>query len=72
MTNVPFFFVPLMNREDNRMNWTVASANLKRMGYEADWVTNGLLSVGAVKEKHYDLVLMDIQASSMFGSSQFY
>jgi len=53
--------------EDNPVNQKVAKAMLKRMGYDADMVGNGLEAVRAVKMKTYDIVLMDVHMPEMDG-----
>jgi CheY-like chemotaxis protein len=53
--------------EDNLSNQKVALTMLKRLGYEADAVTNGLDALRALESKHYDVVLMDIRMPVMDG-----
>ncbi|MBL6763635.1 MAG: response regulator [Verrucomicrobiae bacterium] len=53
--------------EDNPTNQKLALLTLRKMGYRADVVANGLESVAAVLEREYDVVLMDIQMPEMDG-----
>ncbi|MBD3347310.1 MAG: response regulator [Chitinivibrionales bacterium] len=53
--------------EDNFTNQQVAMAMLKKLGIPAEAVTNGIQAVEALKSKHYDLVLMDVQMPEMDG-----
>lgn len=53
--------------EDNLINQEVALANLEILGYRADVAENGALAVEAVKQNHYDLILMDIRMPVMDG-----
>ncbi|HCS21835.1 MAG TPA: hypothetical protein DIW47_14970 [Bacteroidetes bacterium] len=54
--------------EDNLFNQKLALTVLDRLGYHADMVTNGMEAVNAVKQKEYDLILMDIQMPEMDGT----
>ena len=53
--------------EDNLINQKVAVAMLKKIGYEADLVVNGVQAVQAAEKKDYDVILMDVQMPEMDG-----
>jgi len=53
--------------EDNLVNQKVAIFTLKRLGYQADIVNNGLEALNAVQQETYDLALMDVQMPEMDG-----
>jgi CheY-like chemotaxis protein/HPt (histidine-containing phosphotransfer) domain-containing protein len=53
--------------EDNRINQEVAVAMLKRLGYSAHLVANGVEAIQALREADYDLVLMDCEMPKMDG-----
>lgn len=53
--------------EDDAPNRKVTLLILKRLGYDADAVANGLAVLHALKTKTYDLILMDIVMPQMDG-----
>jgi two-component system sensor histidine kinase/response regulator len=53
--------------EDNVINQKVALRMLDKLGYQADVAENGLVAIEALRHKHYDLILMDIQMPEMDG-----
>ena len=53
--------------EDNPVNQQVAVAMLVKRGHEVFVVSNGREAVDAVRERDYDVVLMDIQMPEMDG-----
>ncbi|MDD1761079.1 MAG: PAS domain S-box protein [Methanothrix sp.] len=53
--------------EDNMVNQRMAILMLKKLGYNADTVTNGQEVLYALERKTYDLILMDVQMPEMDG-----
>ena len=53
--------------EDNKINQKLALQLLKRMGYQADVVSDGLEAIEALQHQTYDVVLMDVQMPEMDG-----
>ena len=58
---------PILLAEDNKTNQKVALAMLQRMGQTADVVENGREVLRAVEQKHYGLILMDVEMPVMDG-----
>ena len=53
--------------EDNRINQTVLSHQLKNLGYAVEVAENGAEAVEKVKTSRYDLIFMDVQMPVMDG-----
>jgi CheY-like chemotaxis protein len=70
----PPFSTPVQRRtlqvlvaEDNQTNRAVLRAMLMKLGHRVDVVENGLEAVAAVRERPYDIVLMDVMMPEMDG-----
>ncbi|NNJ10817.1 response regulator [Chloroflexales bacterium ZM16-3] len=57
----------ILMAEDNLINQQLITKMLGRMSYKADIVTNGREAIEAMRQKDYDLVLMDVQMPEMDG-----
>jgi signal transduction histidine kinase/ActR/RegA family two-component response regulator len=53
--------------EDNRVNQIVASGMLRKLGHEVELAENGERALIALKQRVYDVVLMDVQMPVMDG-----
>lgn len=53
--------------EDNQVNKMAVEALLRKLGYQADTVSNGQQALKALARKSYDVVLMDIQMPRLDG-----
>jgi signal transduction histidine kinase/DNA-binding response OmpR family regulator len=61
------FPLNILIAEDNVINQEVILFILQKLGYTPQVVSNGQLAVQAVYEKHFDLILMDLQMPEMDG-----
>ncbi len=59
--------VRVLLAEDNFLNMKLTMSQLHKLGYPADSVQNGKEALGAIGEKHYDIVLMDCQMPVLDG-----
>ncbi|CAN2039043.1 two-component system, sensor histidine kinase [Candidatus Magnetomoraceae bacterium gMMP-15] len=57
----------ILMAEDNKINQKVASYLLKTIGYYPDIVNNGKKALEALKQKSYDVILMDVLMPEMDG-----
>lgn len=55
--------------EDNPINLRVALTMLQRSGYDADTVSTGVQVLQQLKDRAYDVILMDVQMPEMDGIS---
>jgi PAS domain S-box-containing protein len=53
--------------EDNSVNQQLVTLMLRKIGYAADVVSNGLEVLEAVRRQPYDVILMDVQMPKMDG-----
>jgi PAS domain S-box-containing protein len=63
-------FVPgrrILLVEDNALNQEVATELLQDMGFEVELAEDGVRAVELATERHYDLILMDLQMPRMDG-----
>jgi CheY-like chemotaxis protein len=61
------FPLRILIAEDNQINQKLAVLTLKRLGYMADLVGNGLEAIENIRAHPYDVVLMDVQMPEMDG-----
>jgi PAS domain S-box-containing protein len=59
--------VQLLLVEDNEINRKVATKFLNKWGIQPDYAHNGVQAIEKIKEKAYDLILMDLQMPEMDG-----
>jgi CheY-like chemotaxis protein len=61
------FPLRILLAEDNVVNQKVALNILERIGYRADIAANGIEVLDAIKQRSYDVILMDVQMPEMDG-----
>ncbi len=54
--------------EDDRFIGEMYVRNLKKAGYEVDWVVNGNDGLISARNKKYDLILLDVMLPEMRGT----
>jgi len=59
--------VSILIAEDNPVNRRLAATVLERAGYRIGTVANGREALAAMENRHYDMVLMDVQMPEMDG-----
>jgi len=59
--------VKILLVEDNIVSQKVALSVLKRFGYHADTADNGRIALEALRQKEYDIILLDIQMPEING-----
>ncbi len=59
--------IRILVADDNTVDRRVAKSVLNKLGYHADFVSNGQEAIQIMAEKHYDLVLMDCVMPVMDG-----
>ncbi|MYM89753.1 response regulator [Rugamonas sp. FT82W] len=63
----PAAAVDILVAEDNTINQKVLRQLLRHLGYQADVVANGVEALAALEDRHYQIILMDMQMPEMDG-----
>jgi two-component system sensor histidine kinase/response regulator len=63
----PMESLRILLADDNKVNQKLATILLTKAGHRVDVAGNGIEAVHAVCQRHYDLVLMDVQMPEMDG-----
>ncbi len=53
--------------DDNQLNSRLVALFLKKLGWETHAVDNGALALGALKDRSFDLVLLDLRMPNVSG-----
>jgi CheY-like chemotaxis protein len=61
------FPLRILIAEDNPVNQKLAVRILKKLGYETNLASNGLLALEEMQHHQYDIILMDVQMPEMDG-----
>jgi PAS domain S-box-containing protein len=61
------FPLSILIAEDNHTNTVFMKMLMDQLGYQVDFVQNGLEAVASVQKKKYDLIFMDIQMPKLNG-----
>lgn len=59
--------IKVLVAEDNMINQMLVIRILKKQGFETDVAENGLIALDKHKNKHFDVILMDLQMPEMDG-----
>jgi signal transduction histidine kinase/ActR/RegA family two-component response regulator len=61
------FPLRILVAEDNPVNQRVAISFLRKLGYQAEIVSNGREAIASVERQSYDIIFMDVQMPEMSG-----
>lgn len=67
MSEKAFSSASILIAEDDESNRKVTSAMLKHLGYRADAVSNGREALMALKQRPYDIIIMNLRMPEMDG-----